>query len=130
MFCCFQRIKPLYFVQEEEGLYYPCSENRYCTADLWLCFRLCKMLVFSCGDSDTHYNNCIQNIVELRTKHVTCLLVNYFLLQRRKGYTLIPLRTLNRFRGSHVREWPLCYNENIYFNIPLYIDLYLSAVIQ
>ena len=38
----------------EEGLYYPCSENKgadqlrgYREADLRLCFRICKMLVFS-----------------------------------------------------------------------------------
>ena len=40
--------------KEEEGLYYPCSENKgadqlrgYREADLRLCFRICKMLVFS-----------------------------------------------------------------------------------
>ena len=38
----------------EEGLYYPCSENKgadqlrgYCEADLRLCFCICKKLVFS-----------------------------------------------------------------------------------
>ena len=38
----------------EEGLYYPCRENKgagqlhdYHEADLCLCFRICKMLVFS-----------------------------------------------------------------------------------
>ena len=37
-----------------EGLYYPCGENRgadqlrgYREADLRLCFRICKMLIFS-----------------------------------------------------------------------------------
>ena len=37
------------WVQEEEVLYYPCSENKgadqlrsYCAADLRLCFRKCK----------------------------------------------------------------------------------------
>ena len=37
-----------------EGLYYLCSENKgtdqlrgYCEADLRLCIRICKMLVFS-----------------------------------------------------------------------------------
>ena len=41
----------IYVVEE---LYYPCSENKgadqlcgYCEADLRLCFRICKMLVFS-----------------------------------------------------------------------------------
>ena len=41
-------------IKEEEGLYYPCSENKgadqlrgYRVADLRLCFRICKTLVFS-----------------------------------------------------------------------------------
>ena len=41
-------------IKEVEGLYYPCSENKvadqlhgYREADLRLCFRLCKKLVFS-----------------------------------------------------------------------------------
>ena len=40
--------------EEEEGLYYPCSENKdadqlysYCKADLRLCFRIGKNLNFS-----------------------------------------------------------------------------------
>ena len=39
-------------------MYYPCSENKdadqlrgYREADLRLCFRLCKLLVFSCTGS-------------------------------------------------------------------------------
>ena len=27
------------------------SKTSYCTADLWLCFRQCKLLVFPCGGS-------------------------------------------------------------------------------
>ena len=45
-------------IKEEEEVYYPCSENKgadqlrnYCEADLHLCFRLCKLLVFSRGGS-------------------------------------------------------------------------------
>ena len=41
-------------IKEVEELYYLCSENKgadqlcgYCEADLRLCFRICKMLVFS-----------------------------------------------------------------------------------
>ena len=41
-------------IKEVEGLYYLCSENKgadqlqgYREADLRLCFRICKMLVFS-----------------------------------------------------------------------------------
>ena len=40
-------------------MYYPCSENKdadqlrgYREADLRLCFRLCKLLVFSCTGSN------------------------------------------------------------------------------
>ena len=40
-------------IYEVEGLYYPCSENKdadqlrgYREADLRLCFRICKTLVF------------------------------------------------------------------------------------
>ena len=43
---------------EEEELYYPCSENKdadqlrgYREADLRLCFRICRLLVFSLGGS-------------------------------------------------------------------------------
>ena len=48
---------------EIEELYYPCSENKgadqlrsYCEADLRLCFRLCRLLVFSCGGSFPNLN--------------------------------------------------------------------------
>ena len=41
-------------INEEKGLYYPCRENKsadqlrgYREADLRLCFRICKKLVFS-----------------------------------------------------------------------------------
>ena len=41
-------------IYEVEGLHYPCSENKgadqlrgYRKADLRLCFRICKMFVFS-----------------------------------------------------------------------------------
>ena len=42
------------WIKKVEELYYPCSENKgadqlhgYPEADLRLCFRLCKLLVFS-----------------------------------------------------------------------------------
>ena len=45
-----------FHIQEEEELYYPSSENKgadqlrgYREADLRLCFRLCRLLVFSHG---------------------------------------------------------------------------------
>ena len=48
-----------FWIKKVEELYYPCSENKgadqlcsYCTADLWLCFHLCKSLVFSCNGSN------------------------------------------------------------------------------
>ena len=47
-----------FWIKKVEELYYPCSENNgadqlrsYCEADLWLCFRLCKLFVFPCGGS-------------------------------------------------------------------------------
>ena len=45
-------------IKEVERLYYPCSENKgadqlrgYREADLRLCFRICKLLVFPRGGS-------------------------------------------------------------------------------
>ena len=45
-------------IKKEEGLYYPCSENQgadqlrgYREADLRLCFRICRLLVFIRGGS-------------------------------------------------------------------------------
>ena len=50
-----QRLETL---EKTEELYYPFSENKgvdqlrsYCEADLRLCFRICKMFVFSCCGS-------------------------------------------------------------------------------
>ena len=47
-----------------EELYYPCGENKgadqlrsYCEADLRLCFRLCRLLVFPCGGSYNTQNS-------------------------------------------------------------------------
>ena len=46
------------WIKVEKELSYPCSENKgadqlrsYCEADLRLCFRLCRLLVFPCGGS-------------------------------------------------------------------------------
>ena len=43
-----------FLIKEEEEVYYPCSENKgadqlrgYREADLRLCFRICRLLVFS-----------------------------------------------------------------------------------
>ena len=49
-----KQAKSLIFgIEEEEGLYYSCSENKgadqlrgYSKADLRLCFRLCRLLSF------------------------------------------------------------------------------------
>ena len=48
-----------FWVYVEEELYYPSSENKgadrlrsYCEADLRLCVRLCRLLVFPCGGSN------------------------------------------------------------------------------
>ena len=50
-------------IKEEEGLYYPCSENKgadqlhgYHEADLRLCFRICKKPVFSRRGSYAKYH--------------------------------------------------------------------------
>ena len=47
-----------FWIKVEEGLYYPFSENKgadqlrgYREADLHLCFRICRLLVFPCGGS-------------------------------------------------------------------------------
>ena len=47
-----------FWIYKVEELYYPCSENKgagqlhsNCEADLGLCFRLCRLLVFPCGGS-------------------------------------------------------------------------------
>ena len=47
-----------FWIQKVEELYYSCSENKgadqlhsYCEADLCLCFRICRLLVFSRGGS-------------------------------------------------------------------------------
>ena len=49
-------------INKVEGLYYLCSENKdadqlrgYCEADLRLCFRICKTLVFSRRGSNAVY---------------------------------------------------------------------------
>ena len=46
------------WIYKVEELYYPCSENKgadqlrsYCEADLRLCFRICRLLVFPCSGS-------------------------------------------------------------------------------
>ena len=48
---------------KEEEVYYPFSENKgadqlrcYREADLYLCFRLCKLFVFSCSGSISFSN--------------------------------------------------------------------------
>ena len=48
-------------IYEVQGFYYPCSENKgadqlrgYREADLRLCFRICKLLVFPCGGSELY----------------------------------------------------------------------------
>ena len=47
-----------FWIKVEEELYYPSSENKgadqlrsYCEADLHLCFRIYRLLVFPCGGS-------------------------------------------------------------------------------
>ena len=45
-----------FWIYKVEELHYPCSENKGADqlrgeADLRLCFRLCRLLVFPCGGS-------------------------------------------------------------------------------
>ena len=53
-------------IEVEEGLHCPCSENKgadqlcsYCTADLRLCFCICKSFAFSCEGS---FQNAFLNV--------------------------------------------------------------------
>ena len=54
-----KKVRSLKFqILEEEGLYYPCGENKgadqlrsNCEAGLRLCFRICRLLVFLCSGS-------------------------------------------------------------------------------
>ena len=61
-------------IQKVEGLYYLCSKNKgadqlgdYHEADLGLCFRICKMLVFS--QCSSYANN---KVVDQMHIHVDC----------------------------------------------------------
>ena len=56
-------------MKKEEGLYYPCSENKgadqlrgYREADLRLCFRICRLLVFLCSGSVTNKIHVLQTL--------------------------------------------------------------------
>ena len=60
-------------IREEEGLYYPCSENKgadqlrsWCEVDLRLCFRLCRLLVFSCTAHFVNFQIVIQCVYCMR----------------------------------------------------------------
>ena len=51
-----------FWIYKVEELYYPCSENKdadqlrgYREADLRLCFRLCRLLVFPCRGSFIYF---------------------------------------------------------------------------
>ena len=69
--------------QMKEGLYYPYSENKgadqlrsYCEADLRLCFRLGKLLVFSCEGSHMSY------LMDLHCLHLQLHLLEALLQDR------------------------------------------------
>ena len=58
-------------------MYYPCSENKdadqlrgYCEADLRLCFRPCKLLVFSRTGSFSK-NRMTRNFMSVKEKFCT-----------------------------------------------------------
>ena len=72
-----------FWILVEEELHYPCSENKgadqlrsYCEADLRLCFRICRLLIFPCGGS------CIKvtyhNVFSLFQKHKVAVLPGEF----------------------------------------------------
>ena len=64
-------------------MYYPCSENKgadqlrgYREADLRLCFRICKLLVFSCTGS---FNNTyIKDLSNLKVQYEKIKLIFLF----------------------------------------------------
>ena len=72
---------------EEELYYYPSSENKgadqlrsYCEADLHVCFRLCRLLVFPCGGSyvTSHKDHKLTKYqVKSMVKLVSILLLKY-----------------------------------------------------
>ena len=60
-----------FWIQKVEELYYPCSENKgadqlrgYREADLRLCFRLCRSLVFPCSGSYNRKNSVFGGAVQ------------------------------------------------------------------
>ena len=65
-----------FWIHEEEGLNYQCSDNKgadqlrgYHKADLRLCFRICKKLVFSCRGSNfepCHEKTCFLYMQKMR----------------------------------------------------------------
>ena len=55
----------------KEELYYPSGENKgadqlrsYCEADLRLCFRICRLLVFLCSGSRMILSRCLQHSLQ------------------------------------------------------------------
>ena len=82
-------------IKKVERLYYPCSENKgadqlrgYREADLHLCFRICKMLVFSwCGS----YGKTVVYMGKLffALKHRLCVPTTYVLSKNKKNITIL-----------------------------------------
>ena len=70
-----KRARSLKFrILEDEEFYYPSSENKgadklcsYCEADLRICFRLCRLLVFACGGSFTHSSGTEITLLEVNS---------------------------------------------------------------
>ena len=83
-------------VLEEEGLNYPCSENlsenkgadqlrSYCEADLRLCFRICRLLVFRCGGSfKSGYHLSLYSFREANEHYLSKLYSLKFRIKKRK----------------------------------------------
>ena len=69
-----------FWLKEEEGLYYPCSENKgtdqpcgYREAGLRHCFRICRLFVFLCSGSFNKIinNDCILAIMQTVSLEIT-----------------------------------------------------------
>ena len=82
-------------MKEEEGWYYPCSENKcadqlrgYREAALRLCFRICRLLVVLCSGSYNMFFVAIQNKKKNLSVRQLSLRSNSFACDKHKSYEL------------------------------------------
>ena len=98
-----------FWIYKVEELYYPCSENKgadqlrsYCEADLRLCFRICRLLVFPCGGSYSVTPG----------QHVLILLTTHFYISRLMGKSTICIgenKDADQLRGNREADQRLCF---------------------